>query len=122
MTLFLILLVLSLTAIASGFVLWKSNIRAGASAEMGCGDCGYPVRGLEAWQCPECGVDLRDAGIWPKHTSGARFVGVLLVCSGSSLLVGLLLVIGLYMQDSRPYTPPRTVTPPPNNAPNTNPF
>jgi len=28
-----------------------------------CGNCGYPVRGLESFTCPECGSDLREVGI-----------------------------------------------------------
>ena len=28
-----------------------------------CGNCGYPSRGLGSLDCPECGADLREAGI-----------------------------------------------------------
>src|SRR5262245_46761666 len=28
-----------------------------------CGYCGYPVRGLPSFVCPECGSDLREVGI-----------------------------------------------------------
>ena len=28
-----------------------------------CGQCGYGVRGIESWECPECGADLREVGI-----------------------------------------------------------
>lgn len=28
-----------------------------------CGHCGYDVRGLPTFICPECGKDLREAGI-----------------------------------------------------------
>src|SRR5215831_14959884 len=31
--------------------------------EPGCGRCGYPVTGLATPECPECGADLRLAGI-----------------------------------------------------------
>ncbi|XAM00010.1 hypothetical protein OT109_01215 [Phycisphaeraceae bacterium D3-23] len=28
-----------------------------------CGKCGYPARGLNTFECPECGADLREVGI-----------------------------------------------------------
>lgn len=31
--------------------------------EPSCGGCGYCVRGLETFTCPECGADLREVGI-----------------------------------------------------------
>jgi len=31
--------------------------------EPSCGSCGYPTRGLGSLDCPECGADLREAGI-----------------------------------------------------------
>lgn len=30
---------------------------------LGCGKCGYPVRGLSELTCPECGADLTEVGI-----------------------------------------------------------
>ncbi len=34
-----------------------------------CGKCGYSVRGLTTFQCPECGSDLRKVGITPTVSS-----------------------------------------------------
>lgn len=34
-----------------------------SSREPRCGMCGYPVRGLPTFRCPECGNDLRMVGI-----------------------------------------------------------
>ncbi len=31
--------------------------------EPACGKCGYPARGIGSLECPECGADLREAGI-----------------------------------------------------------
>lgn len=31
--------------------------------EPACGKCGYPTRGIGSLDCPECGADLREAGI-----------------------------------------------------------
>lgn len=36
---------------------------ATATAEPCCGKCGYSVRGLDSFTCPECGSDLREVGI-----------------------------------------------------------
>lgn len=122
-TLLLTLFVLAFASIASGIVLWKSNKRTDPMSHMGCGDCGYSVQGLEGWQCPECGADLRQAGIWPKRTPTARLTGILLFCSGGSLLVGLLLIALLTVQTRHPYSPPGPAAPPPpSSGPNTNPF
>jgi len=40
------------------------------SRGMVCGRCAYPVGGLPSLTCPECGADLRAAGIVPSHTRG----------------------------------------------------
>ena len=40
--------------------------RAGSTAN--CGQCGYAARGLESFECPECGADLREVGIVPPRT------------------------------------------------------
>jgi hypothetical protein len=37
--------------------------RAGAASPRACGRCGYDVRGLPTFACPECGSDLREVGI-----------------------------------------------------------
>lgn len=28
-----------------------------------CGSCGYPTRGMSSFECPECGADIREAGV-----------------------------------------------------------
>ena len=35
----------------------------GPRRRTGCGRCGYDVRNLRGWTCPECGVDLREEGV-----------------------------------------------------------
>ena len=37
---------------------------------LGCGNCGYAVRGIAELKCPECGADLTEVGI--THGSNAR--------------------------------------------------
>lgn len=55
-----------------------------------CGACGYSVEGLLAMTCPECGVDLRRAGIRQPGSGGGK--GFLL--SGVAMVV-LVLVCGV---------------------------
>src|SRR5688572_22840152 len=37
-----------------------------------CGHCGYNVRGLESFTCPECGSDLREVGMFRPQARPAR--------------------------------------------------
>lgn len=57
---------LAVTAVAT-VIRWRDRVRVPS-----CGACRYPVEGLTTFRCPECGVDLREAGILapgmrPKH-------------------------------------------------------
>jgi hypothetical protein len=44
------------------FGVQRRDQRAASDAPV-CGKCGYCVRGLPTFICPECGSDLRDVGI-----------------------------------------------------------
>lgn len=63
-----------------------------------CGNCGYPARGITTFECPECGADLREAGIVRPGQGGGRagliIVTALAYCIGflivSSILYGLI--------------------------------
>lgn len=57
-----ILLILVLAAVA-GIVLLFLHASKRGKAEPACGKCGYAVRGLSSFTCPECGADLREVGI-----------------------------------------------------------
>jgi hypothetical protein len=54
---------------------------------MACGRCGYAVRGLQQLACPECGADLREAGIARGGSSGRRTLGIVLVSLCAILLL-----------------------------------
>ena len=41
----------------------KPRAPAARAEEPTCGKCGYIVRGIAGWTCPECGSDLREVGI-----------------------------------------------------------
>jgi|GEM_PF-3506580 len=44
-----------------------------STEESVCGHCGYAVRGLDSFTCPECGSDLREVGIVaPSPTTLSR--------------------------------------------------
>jgi hypothetical protein len=47
----------------------------GAPGPVACGACGYPVRGLTSWTCPECGADLQAVG---TTQPGRRLTGLAL--------------------------------------------
>jgi hypothetical protein len=44
--------------------------REGRVPEPCCGRCRYPVQGTPTFICPECGTDLRDAGILTPARDG----------------------------------------------------
>ena len=51
-------------AIFAAVMTYRSKGSAGRQVtEPSCGSCGYCVRGLETFTCPECGSDLREVGI-----------------------------------------------------------
>src|SRR5436190_23873548 len=57
-------------------------------ADPKCGQCGYVVRGIPSFTCPECGSDLRDVGIdIGKRRGGAGRIAV----------IGLTVVWALFM-------------------------
>ncbi len=60
--LLLLLLALLLVVVVLGTVLWRRR-GGGRTGEAVCGRCGYIVRGLPSFTCPECGSDLRQVGI-----------------------------------------------------------
>lgn len=42
-----------------------------------CGNCHYPVRGMPTFVCPECGSDVREAGIVLPRPATRPRLGVL---------------------------------------------
>lgn len=55
------LIVLALAAMAAG--VWLLTRHRKQAGEPVCGRCGYRVKGLPTFICPECGSDLREVGI-----------------------------------------------------------
>src|SRR4051812_24607510 len=53
--------------IGFAFALRKWNNRR-RGADPSCGRCGYLVKGLTTFTCPECGSDLREVGIVRRPT------------------------------------------------------
>src|SRR4051812_17324269 len=45
------------------FGLGRGGRGGGGGSPRACGRCGYDVRGLPTFTCPECGSDLREVGI-----------------------------------------------------------
>lgn len=69
---FLLLSFLFLLALVGGVIalIVLSKQRRGGD-RLGCGRCGYDVKGLESLICPECGADLREIGTRSPGVSAA---------------------------------------------------
>ena len=57
------LIILYLTIIVSALIIISSVVRGRQATDSECGRCGYSVRELTTFTCPECGEDLRQVGI-----------------------------------------------------------
>ena len=86
MLLVFIVIALLLGCLIAGIVLWSTS-GSGGSGEMSCGACGYAVRGLTQLNCPECGVDLREAGINKGASVGRRATGMILTIGSLSVFL-----------------------------------
>ena len=58
-----------------------------------CGSCGYLMRSISSFECPECGADLREVGMTPSRHSPNRnqTIAALIVFCVVFSLVSLLL-------------------------------
>jgi predicted RNA-binding Zn-ribbon protein involved in translation (DUF1610 family) len=78
------------------FVAYLLFRRKRASADPVCGKCGYQVRGLTTFTCPECGSDLREVGILsaakPRKTAAdSRLRGKIIAIVGVWICIGTVL-------------------------------
>lgn len=67
---FLLLVLLAAVAVGWAVLVFRyAGSKDGRERDGGprCGACGYDVRGAASLECPECGADLRYAGILPPH-------------------------------------------------------
>jgi hypothetical protein len=87
------LVLVAITAVTVWLVvsIRRSAIRAALGGPV-CGACGYSVIGLTTLTCPECGTDLRAAGILTPRTPrpNAGIVGAVIVFT---VLLGLVALI-----------------------------
>ena len=66
--LFIMVVFAAMVGLAVVTVVWWWRTRRGQAAAMPlCGQCGYCVRGVPTFTCPECGADLREVGIVGPH-------------------------------------------------------
>lgn len=49
------------------FYLRHRRLAAESAGSATCGQCGYALRGTTAFECPECGADLREVGMKPPR-------------------------------------------------------
>lgn len=92
--------ILVVAGLIAGITLWITGGQSKGSGEMSCGACGYPVRGLQALNCPECGADLRIVGINRAKGSAATGVGIALTAVCALLILGCLGSLFLWMDTS----------------------
>lgn len=119
-----LLLVFPLAAIV-GLMLWLPHRHAltsnGGSA---CGQCGYSAVGATPFACPECGADLREAGIrripprqllWRRLGYGLMLGGGAMTLLAAGPLIAWLLSSSPRMVPPGPIivSPPATGQPPP---------
>jgi len=95
--LLLVLLLLLAAGLISGIILWLRGGWSRGDGQMACGSCAYPVNGLSALNCPECGADLREVGINPSKSSGKRTLGIILTLLCGFTLLAMFLVTLLFV-------------------------
>ncbi|MBX2851079.1 MAG: hypothetical protein KTR15_04955 [Phycisphaeraceae bacterium] len=95
---------LLLGGLITGIVLWSTS-GSGGSGEMSCGACGYAVRGLSQLNCPECGADLREAGINKGASAGKKVTGMVLTI-GSLGVFFLFLLLSAFLFLAQPRSSP----------------
>ena len=52
------------------FIYPRRKIRGQMPGVMCCGSCGYPTHGLETVECPECGANFLEVGVFPSEGHG----------------------------------------------------
>ena len=67
-----------------GWLLTLRYRRRSGASEATCAQWSYITRGLNSFQCPECGADLRGTGIYPPR----RQIG-LVVAAGLALVFAI---------------------------------
>lgn len=98
----LLVIAVILIAFIVGITLWIIGGRSRSKGEMSCGGCDYPVRGLEALHCPECGADLRMVGINRTSSGSSRGFGIGLIMVTAFIVISCL---GSWLFLSQPSSP-----------------
>ncbi len=86
----LVLVVLLLGGTGLVLVMLRSRRRQ-MPKSAACGRCGYNVRGMPTFVCPECGADVREVGIRPPASprrGGVFFLGLAMSIAALALLAG----------------------------------
>jgi voltage-gated potassium channel Kch len=71
------------------FIYPRQRASTRGSGAMSCGACGYPTRGLDTTQCPECGANYLEVGVLPKDDALHRF-------DKPSLMYAAIISVGLF--------------------------
>ena len=76
-----------------------------------CGRCGYMVRGLTTFSCPECGADLREVGINPPQNQddSRRAIFVLVMFAAILCCAAIMFMLSARSSSSGPALPTQPV-------------
>lgn len=85
-------------SIVAAIVRWRDRVRRPC-----CGECRYPVEGLTTFTCPECGKDLREAGILVPGVRPRHRIHVAELLAAWSATVVLLCMISIAVLAGTPF-------------------
>ncbi|MCG8507982.1 MAG: hypothetical protein MI741_02030 [Rhodospirillales bacterium] len=108
-----VMLIAALYGLAAGIALWITGREPKNTGAMSCGRCNYPVRGLETFNCPECGEDLRVVGINRPIPSILRPMGTFIFALSCFVLLFGGLGLMFWDDGSSSSGPPPSLPPPP---------
>jgi|GEM_PF-1461404 len=78
---------MGLAVVVCARVVWRAVTRPrGLVREACCARCRYPVEGLEGWECPECGADLRVVGVITPELELRRRGSAAMACAAWTVL------------------------------------
>ena len=98
-----------------GLVVWMVIRSKRSSSDLAkCGQCGYAVRGVSTFECPECGTDLREAGIVKPQNSKSAVRAIVLVSTIGGLVILAMLFFLLLARDEPSLSKTATSTGPAN--------
>ncbi len=104
---FAVIVVLVTIVVGTLHTLWRE--RRERVKVPSCAACGYPVSGLGSFTCPECGIDLRAAGILTPDLRFARRPGFFYLACVFTCTIALIALIATGVASRLPITQQTTL-------------